>query len=77
MSGKVYVFFHAWELNFIVLFLGLILKSKGLFILFSALMAHLIVDCITNKRFIFYFLSYRMMKNFDTNKLNVMIGDDN
>ena len=73
MSGKVYIFFHAWELNLIVLFLSLSLRSKALFILFLALTAHLIVDCITNKRFIFYFLSYRIMKNFDTNKLNVTI----
>jgi len=64
-SGKVYVFLHAWELNIIIFVFGLILSSKELLFLAAGLTAHLVVDCVYNKKFLAYFLFYRIIKKFN------------
>lgn len=68
-SGKVYLFLHSWELNIIILALALSMKSYGLFIFFLSLSIHLVIDNIPKRNWLFYFIIYRMYKNFDTNIL--------
>jgi hypothetical protein len=63
-AGKVYIFLHSWELNFILFLLGLVF-SKELLILSAGLTIHLVIDSITKKKVVPYFLIYRSMKKFD------------
>jgi len=64
-SGKSYLLFHSWEINFILLIFGLGLKSYPLdmFVLGSSM--HLAIDNIQRKNRLFYFFIYRLYKGFD------------
>lgn len=75
-SGKVYVFLHSWELNLFLFILAGVIKSKWLFIFSLSLFLHLFVDNLQRKNRLFYFLSYRIIKKFDTKILlpNLDIG---
>lgn len=64
-SGKIYLFLHSWELNFIIFLLGLIFKSEELLILSASLITHLVIDNIRIKKLPPYFLTYRIIKKFD------------
>jgi len=64
-SGKSYLIFHSWEINFILLIFGLGLKfyPLNLFVLGSSM--HLAIDNIQRKNRLFYFLIYRFYRKFD------------
>ncbi len=64
-SGKVYVFFHSWEINFLLFIFGLGIKSSPLLILTLGMSVHLIIDNLQRKNLFFYFLIYRIIKKFD------------
>lgn len=64
-TGKVYLFLHSWEMNFILLVLALNIRSYGLFLLFLSLSLHLAIDNIQRKNLLAYFIIYRFINNFD------------
>jgi hypothetical protein len=64
-SGKIYLFFHSWELNLILFLLGIYIKSQLIAIFSLSLSIHLAIDNLQRKNLLFYFLSYRMIKRFD------------
>ena len=63
-SGKVYLFFHAWEINLVVLLASIIFNSTALLILFISLSTHLLIDSLQRSNPFTYFLLYRKYKNF-------------
>ncbi len=63
--GKVYLYLHSWELNFLVFAAGLALKSPALLILALGMAVHLAVDNLQRENPLFYFIVYRMRKKFD------------
>ena len=64
-SGKIYLILHSWEINLIVLFLGLILQNRALLILALSLALHLSIDNLQRKNPFAYSLIYRITKRFD------------
>lgn len=66
-TGKVYVFLHSWEINFILFMLALNIRSYGLFLLFLSLSIHLAIDNIQRRNLLAYFIIYRFINNFDIN----------
>lgn len=68
-SGKVYVFFHSWEINAVVFAFSLIFNSTFLLMLSFGLFAHLIVDNFSKKNKLYCLLVYRSMKKFDIKTL--------
>lgn len=64
-SGKVYLFFHAWEINFIILALALSTGSFGLYLFFLSASLHLAIDNLQRKNPLCYFFIYRLFKKFD------------
>jgi len=68
-SGKVYVFFHSWEVNILILVLSLASHSKALFLLFAGMSIHVAIDNVQRKNVFFYFLIYRLAKNFQVSAL--------
>lgn len=67
-SGKVYIFFHSWEL--ITILWGISFIGSWLIPLAAGMTAHLIIDQFSwNKASLFYFLLYRRHYGFSTEKL--------
>lgn len=64
-SGKVYLILHSWEINLIVFFLGLTIKSNGLLLLALSLTIHLSIDNLQRKNRLAYFFTYRVINKFD------------
>ncbi|MFH0763142.1 MAG: hypothetical protein V1925_04560 [Candidatus Omnitrophota bacterium] len=64
-SGKVYLFFHSWELVLTAFILSVIFKSTGLFIFFLGVLSHLVIDNVQRKNPLIYFIIYRIMMSFD------------
>ena len=67
---KMYLVFHAWEYIPILYFLTIV-TSKYVFIALAfGLLAHYLVDALTNEvKPLTYFLTYRILVNFNLNKL--------
>jgi len=68
-SGKVYIFFHAWEYVLLVFVLFWVFRKSRiagpLLFIFLGLGVHLIVDIITNNStFLTYSLFYRILVDF-------------
>lgn len=68
-SGKVYIFLHSWEPVFFFLILGYFVKSPGLVISLTSIIIHLIIDNLQRRNISVYFLTYRIIKKFDTGVL--------
>ena len=69
-SGKVYLFFHSWELIVFIYIIGSLLGvGKYSLALSSGMLGHLLVDSIFQKTFLPYSLFYRIWYNFDANKI--------
>ncbi|MBU0503567.1 MAG: hypothetical protein KKG43_04165 [Candidatus Omnitrophica bacterium] len=68
-SGKVYVFFHSWEINILIFTLGLFFNSTVLLMLSLGLTFHLIVDNFFRKNKFYCFLIYRKINKFDIETL--------
>ena len=68
-SGKIYLFFHSWELLSVILILGLIFKSVYLLLITSGMSLHMLVDQFQKRNPLFYFLFYRVKKRFDIREL--------
>lgn len=66
-TGKVYVFLHPWEINFILFVLALSIRSYGLFLLSLSLSMHLAIDNIQRRNLLAHFIIYRFINNFDIN----------
>lgn len=66
-TGKLYLFLHSWEINFILFVLALGIRSYGLFLLSLSLSIHLAIDNIQRKNLLAYFIIYRFINNFDVN----------
>lgn len=64
-SGKVYIFLHSWEINFIIFIIALVVDSYGLFLLFAGLSLHLAIDNLQRENFLCYFITYRILKRFN------------
>lgn len=63
-SGKVYVFFHSWELVLLLIMGGFFLRYEPLFILSGGMTVHLLVDQFQRYNRFFYFLIYRKKQGF-------------
>lgn len=69
-SGKVYLFFHSWELIIFLYIIGFLLGvGKYSLALSLGILGHLLVDSIFHKTFLLYSLFYRIWYNFDANKI--------
>ncbi len=68
-SGKIYLFLHSWEIDFVVLAWALLVQSPALWILFSGLSVHLAIDNLQRMNPLFYFITYRLYNKFDSNFL--------
>ena len=68
-SGKVYVFFHSWEIIFLLLAVGIYFSSSALLIFCFGLSLHLAIDNLQRKNPFIYFLSYRIAVGFDRRRL--------
>lgn len=67
-SGKVYIFFHSWEL--VALLWGLSFMVSWLVPLAAGMTAHLAVDHLSwHKLPLFYFILFRWYHNFSAKKL--------
>ena len=64
-SGKIFIFFHSWELNIVLFVLAAVFRSEWLFVLAAGMVVHLATDVIVHKKLVPYFLIYRMAKGFD------------
>ena len=63
-SGKVYLFFHSWELIFIILALATFFRSYVLLLFFLSLSIHLLIDNTQRRKKLFYFFTYRFLNGF-------------
>ncbi|MFC1514608.1 hypothetical protein ACFL5X_01740 [Candidatus Omnitrophota bacterium] len=68
-SGKVYMFFHSWELFIIIFAVSIAFDFFPLFFFSLAIAVHLLFDTLHRIRPLFYFLIYRAAKNFDARLL--------
>lgn len=69
-SGKIYIFFHSWELVIFIYFTGLLLGlGRYTLALSLGMLGHLLVDSLFQKAFLPYSLFYRMWYNFDAHKI--------
>jgi hypothetical protein len=70
-SGKVFIFFHSWEL--VLLVWGLSIVFAWMIPLAAGMTLHLLVDCLYSHRRDILFLSliYRWRKRFSTDKLDL------
>ncbi len=75
-SDKIYVIFHGWEYLVVLVVLVLLIKSNlwlksAILALFLGSFFHLLVDVTINHGMTFksYSLSYRMLNNFDLQKI--------
>lgn len=65
-SNKSYILFHSYELVFFLILLAFILHLYILAVVGLSILFHLITDLFINKLTIkFYFLFYRLKKNFN------------
>ena len=68
--GRIYFFFHSWELvlliYLIITFLG---YSRYAAVLSLAIAGHLLIDSFFQKRFLPYSLAYRIFHGFDLYKI--------
>ncbi len=64
-SGRVYIFLHSWEINFIILIIALSSNSYGLLLLFTGLSLHLAIDNLQRHNLLCYFIIYRFLKKFN------------
>lgn len=64
-SGKVFLFFHSWELNFIIFASGLFFKSYAALLLSESLSMHLVIDNILKRNKLCYFFLYRYFNKFN------------
>lgn len=69
VSGKVYVFFHSWELAVLIFVMSIIVPSSLLLFLSLGLTVHLAIDNLQRQNRLFCFLFYRVMKRFDAHIL--------
>ena len=74
-SGKVHIFFHAWEYIVPLFLLFLVVKKNKFWATFIvaftlAMFSHLLIDTLTNDMYFkAYFITKRVEVNFDTEKL--------
>ncbi len=69
-SGKIYVYFHSWELIILIYITGLFFGwGKYSMALSLGMLGHLIIDSTFRKAFLPYSLFYRMWYNFDAYKI--------
>jgi hypothetical protein len=69
-SGRIYIFFHSWEL-IVLIYLGGFLLGWGKYSLALSLgmLGHLLVDSIFQKAFLPYSLIYRIQHKFNAYKI--------
>jgi len=69
-SGKIYIFFHSWELVIFIYFTGFLLGlGRYTLALSLGMLGHLLVDSLFQKAFLPHSLFYRMWYNFDAHKI--------
>jgi hypothetical protein len=68
-SGKVYLYFHSWEVVSLIYCAAFLFDSRIAFILAASLSIHLAIDNVQRRRPFFYFLLYRLYKRFDARYL--------
>jgi len=73
-SGKVYLFFHSWEITIFLLILSFAFNLRGLSVFSFGLAVHLLIDNFQRKNRFFCLLVYRGIKNFDA---KVLLPEDN
>lgn len=64
-SGRVYIFLHSWEINFIIFIIALSIDSYSLFLLFVGFSSHLVIDNLQRKNVFCYLIIYRFLKKFN------------
>lgn len=69
-SGRIYIFFHSWELIILIYLTGFFLGwGRYSLALSLGMLGHLVVDSSFRKAFLPYSLFYRMWYNFDAYKV--------
>lgn len=68
-SGKLYLPLHSWEIDFLIILLGFLLKSLGLLYLGLGIAMHLAIDAAQRTNPFLYFLTYRIRKKFSVRSL--------
>ncbi|MFA5117706.1 MAG: hypothetical protein WC695_02515 [Candidatus Omnitrophota bacterium] len=68
-SGKTYIVLHSWELVIGIFIIGVVFSSAGAIIFSAGFAVHLFIDNLQRKNRFFYFLLYRVTRNFDARVL--------
>lgn len=67
---KLYLVFHSWEIAILLIFLAAYTKNIYVFAFAAGYFIHLVMDYLGNELYCpSYFIIYRAMKKFDTDKL--------